>query len=174
MWRKKWGDLLLEKELSSDWWRCFLIYKRRGTGMNQVSQTLLLLIVTQGWLVSWLIYPANINWLTISKHWWRLNLGTIHTTNELTPKQALFTKHPIKLYPFPFFVFFFCACLLLILFFQLMFRDFLAGQWLRLWLPLQGVWVSPLAWEVRSHMPHSQKKKKEHQNVKQKQYCNKY
>ena len=158
--RKKWGDhLLLEKELSSDWWRCFLICKRRRTGMNQVSQTLLLLIVTQGWLVSWLIHPANINWHSISKHcaghWWRLNLGPIHTTNELTPKQALFTKHPLKLYPFPFF----CAHFLLILFFQLMFRDFLVGQWLRLWLPLQGVWVRPLVWELRSHMPHSQKKK---------------
>ena len=37
-------------------------------------------------------------------------------------------------------------------------------------LPLQGVWVRSLVRELRSHMPRGQKK----QNIKQKQYCNKF
>ena len=38
-----------------------------------------------------------------------------------------------------------------------------------------GVWVQSLAKELRSHILHSQeKKKKTHQNIKQKQYCNKF
>ena len=46
----------------------------------------------------------------------------------------------------------------------------LAVQWLRLCLPMQGVWVRSLVGELRSHMPLSQK----NQNIKQKQYCNKF
>ena len=39
-----------------------------------------------------------------------------------------------------------------------------------------GVWVQSLAKELRSHILHSQKKKnkKKKQNIKQKQYCNKF
>ena len=44
-------------------------------------------------------------------------------------------------------------------------------QWLRLCLPIQGVWVQFLIRELRSCMPHSQKKQTK--NVKWKQYCNK-
>ena len=43
-------------------------------------------------------------------------------------------------------------------------------QWLRLHLPVQGVWVRSLVGELRSHIAHSQKTK----NIKQKQYCNKF
>ena len=43
-------------------------------------------------------------------------------------------------------------------------------QWLRLDLPKQGAWVQSLVREMRSHMPHGQK----YQNIKQKQYCNKF
>jgi len=46
----------------------------------------------------------------------------------------------------------------------------LAVQWLRLCLPIQGLQVQSLAGELRSHMPHGQKKKKK----SQKQYCNKF
>ena len=46
----------------------------------------------------------------------------------------------------------------------------LAVQWLRLCLPVQGVWVQSLVGELRSHMPHSQK----YQSIEQKQYCNKF
>ena len=35
---------------------------------------------------------------------------------------------------------------------------------------LQGVWVQSLVGELRSHMPWGQK----NQNIKQKQYCNKF
>ena len=35
----------------------------------------------------------------------------------------------------------------------------LAVQWLRLHLPMQGMWVQPLLGEIRSHMPRSQKTK---------------
>ena len=34
---------------------------------------------------------------------------------------------------------------------------------------MQGVQVQPLVGELRSHMPHQKK-----QNIKQKQYCNKF
>ena len=47
----------------------------------------------------------------------------------------------------------------------------LAVQWLRLHLPMQGVWVQSLVTELRSHMPPGQKPKKHKQ---QKQYCNKF
>ena len=50
-------------------------------------------------------------------------------------------------------------------------RTSLAVQWLRLHLPMQGVRVRPLVGELRSHMPHGQKNP---QNIKQKQYCNKF
>ena len=43
-------------------------------------------------------------------------------------------------------------------------------QWLRLCLPVQGVWVWSLVGELKSHMPCGQK----NQNIKQKQYCNKF
>ena len=43
-------------------------------------------------------------------------------------------------------------------------------RWLAFHLPKQGVWVPSLVGELRSHMPHGQKK----QNIKQKQYCNKF
>ena len=46
----------------------------------------------------------------------------------------------------------------------------LVGRWLRLVLSTQGVWVQTLVRELRSHMPHDQK----NQNIKQKQYCNKF
>ena len=44
-------------------------------------------------------------------------------------------------------------------------------QWLRLHLPMQGVWVRSLMGELRSYMPCSQKK---NPNIKKKQYCNKF
>ena len=47
---------------------------------------------------------------------------------------------------------------------------FLVVQWLRLCLPMQGVWVRSLVRQLGSHMPHSQK----NQNIKQKTYCNKF
>ena len=51
----------------------------------------------------------------------------------------------------------------------------LVAQWLGLHLPMQGVWVWSLVEELRSHMPHGQKKeKKKNQNIKQKRYCNKF
>ena len=40
-------------------------------------------------------------------------------------------------------------------------------QWLRLHLPMQGVWVQSLVGVLRSHMALRQ-------NMKQKQYCNKF
>ena len=43
-------------------------------------------------------------------------------------------------------------------------------QWLRLHLPMQGVQVLSLVRDLRSHMIGSPK----NQNVKQKQYCNKF
>ena len=49
-------------------------------------------------------------------------------------------------------------------------RTFLTVQWLRLHLPMQEVWVQSPVRELRSHMPHGQKL----QNIKQKQYCNKF
>ena len=45
----------------------------------------------------------------------------------------------------------------------------LVGQWLRLCLPMQGVWVQSLVGELRSHVSCGQK------NLKiNKQYCNKF
>ena len=41
---------------------------------------------------------------------------------------------------------------------------FLVAQWLSLCLPKKQVWVCSLAGELRSHMPHSQKKKKHKKN----------
>ena len=38
-------------------------------------------------------------------------------------------------------------------------RTSLVAQWLRLRLPMQGMWVRSLVGELRSHMPHSQKTK---------------
>ena len=38
----------------------------------------------------------------------------------------------------------------------------LAVQWLRLHLPMQGVWVQSLVRELRSHMPRGQKKLPKH------------
>ena len=49
-------------------------------------------------------------------------------------------------------------------------RTFPSFQWLRLCLPMQGMQVWSLVGELRSHMPCSQKS----QNIKQKQYCNKF
>ena len=46
----------------------------------------------------------------------------------------------------------------------------LVVQWLRLCLPMQGVWVQYLVRKLRSHMPRGQKSK----NIKQKQYYNKF
>ena len=46
----------------------------------------------------------------------------------------------------------------------------LVVQWLRLHLLMQGVRVRSLVGELRSHVPHGQK----NQNIKQKQYCNKF
>ena len=46
----------------------------------------------------------------------------------------------------------------------------LEAQWLRPRLPMQGLWVPSLLRELRSHVPPGQK----HQNIKQKQYCNKF
>ena len=46
----------------------------------------------------------------------------------------------------------------------------LVVQWLRLRLPMQGVWVQYLVRKLRSHVPHGQKSK----NIKQKQYYNKF
>ena len=43
-------------------------------------------------------------------------------------------------------------------------------QWLRLCLPMQGVWVQSLVGELRFHMPDVRK----NQGIKQKQYCNKF
>ena len=50
----------------------------------------------------------------------------------------------------------------------------LAVQWLGLHLPTQGVQVQTLVSKLRSHMSHGQKKKTKTQNIKQKQYCNKF
>ena len=47
----------------------------------------------------------------------------------------------------------------------------LVVQWLRLHLPMQGVWVRSLVRELRSHMPYSQKKDPE---TEQRQCCNKF
>ena len=46
----------------------------------------------------------------------------------------------------------------------------LVVQWLRLRLPRQRMWVRSLVREISSHMPRRQK----NQNIKQKQYCNKF
>ena len=46
----------------------------------------------------------------------------------------------------------------------------LAVQWLRLYLPMQGVRVRSLDGELRCHVPHSQKS----QDIKQKEYCKKF
>ena len=46
---------------------------------------------------------------------------------------------------------------------------YLAVQWLRLCLPMQGVWVRSLVGELRSPMPQGQK----NPSINQKQYCNK-
>ena len=51
----------------------------------------------------------------------------------------------------------------------------LVGQWLRLHLPMQRVWVRSLVREIR--FPHASQPKKEtnkQTNIKQKQYCNKF
>ena len=48
----------------------------------------------------------------------------------------------------------------------------LVVQWLRLYLPVLGVQIQSLVRELRSHMPHGQKGKKE--DIKQKQCCNKF
>ena len=45
--------------------------------------------------------------------------------------------------------------------------DFPGIQWLRLYLPMQGVRVQSLVRKLRAHMPLSQ-------NIRQKQYCNKF
>ena len=45
-----------------------------------------------------------------------------------------------------------------------------AWRTLRILLPMQGLQVRSLVGELRSHMPQSQK----NQNMKQKQYCNKF
>ena len=42
-------------------------------------------------------------------------------------------------------------------------------QWLRLHLPIHGVWVWSLVGELTSHLPHGPKT----ENIKQVQYCNK-
>ena len=47
----------------------------------------------------------------------------------------------------------------------------LVVQWLRLRLPMQGVWVRSLVWELTSHMPQGKKNKNK---IKQKQNCNKF
>ena len=39
-------------------------------------------------------------------------------------------------------------------------------------LPVQGVWVRYLVWELRSKIPHASQPK--NQNIKRKQYCNKF
>ena len=44
--------------------------------------------------------------------------------------------------------------------------------WLRLHLPMKGVQVQSLVGELKSHMPHDQKHKKERE--REKQYCNKF
>ena len=49
----------------------------------------------------------------------------------------------------------------------------LSVQWLRLHLPVQGLQVQSLAWELGSQVPCDQKKTTTTENVKQKQYCNK-
>ena len=46
----------------------------------------------------------------------------------------------------------------------------LVVQWLRLCFPLQRVRIWSLVRELRTHMPHGQQP----QNIKQKQYCNKF
>ena len=46
-------------------------------------------------------------------------------------------------------------------------------QWLRLCLPMQGVWACSLVGELKSYMLHS-KKQPTKQNIKQKQYYNKF
>ena len=53
---------------------------------------------------------------------------------------------------------------------------FLAIQWLRLHLSMQGAQVQSLVGELRSHMSCNQEKKKPNQTktIKQKQYCNKF
>ena len=54
------------------------------------------------------------------------------------------------------------------------FRDTsLVIQCLRLCLPMQGVRLQSLVWELRSHMPHGKKKNNPEQK-RQKWYCNKF
>ena len=48
-------------------------------------------------------------------------------------------------------------------------RTSLVVQWLQFRLPMQGVRVRSLVGELRSHMPQPK-----NQNIKQKQYCNKF
>ena len=50
----------------------------------------------------------------------------------------------------------------------------LVFQWLRFHLLMLGVWVRSLHRELGSHVPCGQKKNKTKQNIKQKQYCNKF
>ena len=45
----------------------------------------------------------------------------------------------------------------------------LVVQWLRLGLPIKGVQIQFLVWELISHMSQGQ----QNQNIKEKQYCNK-
>ena len=40
-------------------------------------------------------------------------------------------------------------------------------QWLRLCLPVQGMWVGSVVWEPRAHVPHGQK----NQNIKAEAKC---
>ena len=46
----------------------------------------------------------------------------------------------------------------------------LVVQWIRLRLPVQGLWVRSLVRKLRFHMPRDPK----NQMIKQKQYCNKF
>ena len=50
----------------------------------------------------------------------------------------------------------------------------LVVQWLKLCLPVQRAWFWSLVRELRSHMPHGQKKPKTEQNIKHRQYYNKF
>ena len=49
-------------------------------------------------------------------------------------------------------------------------RDFPGDPVVKTCLAMQGVWIHSLVWELRSPVPCGQK----NQNVKQKQYCNKF
>ena len=52
------------------------------------------------------------------------------------------------------------------------FTTSLAGQWLRLCFPIQGVWVRNLVENLRFYMPHSQKNQNIKKKKKQKQNGN--